>query len=325
MKSCVLVIGSEGFIGGHLCKYLASSGYKLKGMDLLAANDTSIYDSYCQGNLLDLDSVITIVSEFKPNIIINLAARTDLVGSTLNDYAVNFNGINNLIIAIKKAGFVQRCIFTSTQLVHEISKASSESQDYSYDTLYGQSKALGEMKIQELNSGEVEWCITRPTTIWGPRMSLHYQRLFKLIKKGLYFHIGRKPLLKSYGYVENTTHQYQMLMEAPANKIHRRIFYLADYEPMSLQGWLNGIQVAIGAPGIPTISFSCARLLAFMGDILQTLGIKNFPFNSFRLKNILTEYIFDLSKTKEICGDIPYSCEYGIEKTSKWLIEDGIV
>jgi hypothetical protein len=49
------------------------------------------------------------------------------------------------------------------------------------------------------------------------------------------------------------------------------------------------------------------KTLARMGDGLDAAGWKQFPLNSFRLNNILTEYQFDLTATKAVCGDLPYS------------------
>ena len=325
MSKRVLVIGSEGFIGQHITRSLRGSNYKVFGMDQRAVGSPDSYVEFRQCDLMDLTSLEECIQEIKPEFVINLGAKIDLLGKDLEYYAANYLGVTNLIHAIDKSDSVQRCIFTSTQLVQEISSASADNPNYSADTLYGESKALGEKAIHELDGGCVEWCIVRPTTVWGTGMSPHYQRLFQMIKRGVYFHIGTKPLMKSYGFVGNISHQYKKLLEAPIELIHRQTFYLADYEPISLQSWLEDIRREIDAPRIPVIPVSIARILAWVGDIIHSLGIKGFPFNSFRLKNILTEYQFDLTKTREVCGEMPISYEDAIRQVGEWLNNDGIV
>ena len=65
-----------------------------------------------------------------------------------------------------------------------------------------------------------------------------------MIERGYYFHVGNGPLWKSYSYIENIAFQYWRLLEAPAELIHRKTFYLADYEPIDLLAWSDAFQRA---------------------------------------------------------------------------------
>jgi hypothetical protein len=56
------------------------------------------------------------------------------------------------------------------------------------------------------------------------------------------------------------------------------------------------------------------------GDALNACGFKRFPFNSFRLNNILTEYVFDLASTEAACGPLPYTQDDGIKATARWFL-----
>jgi hypothetical protein len=67
-----------------------------------------------------------------------------------------------------------------------------------------------------------------------------------------------------------------------------------------------------------------ARLLARGGDVLNALGFRGFPFNSFRLNNILTEYRCNLTETERICGPLPCTIEEGVACTTTWLKGLGI-
>ena len=138
-------------------------------------------------------------------------------------------------------------------------------------------------------------------------MSLHYQSLLKFIQQGRYFHCGNSSLLKSYGYIGNVAYQYLRLLEADSVDIHRKTFCLADYQPLSLRYYTNKLAQEMKPPSIPTLPLFVLRLIAISGDIINALGKKNFPFNSFRLNNIQTEYVFHMTSTERVCGTLPFT------------------
>jgi nucleoside-diphosphate-sugar epimerase len=266
------------------------------------------------------------VNSYAPDYILHLAARTDLDETKdIQGYASNIEGVENLITAIRQTPSVKRCIFTSSQLVCKLGYVPKDEYDYVPNTLYGESKVLTEKIIRENNGGGVEWCIVRPTTVWGPGMSPHYQKFLKMIYKGSYFHIGSSPLYKSYSYVGNIIYQYQKIIEAPLESIHKKTLYLADYEPISLHDWTNLIQQEMEVKPIPTCPKALAIILAKLGDFINNSGIINIPFSSFRLNNVLTEYVFDLSETQKVCGDLPFSTEDGVKELVKWLRIEKII
>ena len=136
----------------------------------------------------------------------------------------------------------------------------------------------------------------------GTGMSAHYQLFLRMVQGGYYVHVGRQPLWKSYSYIENITFQYMRLLQAPAELIHRKTFYLADYEPIDLQAWCDAFQRALDVRPIRHVPVGLARALARFGDAVNAVGIRSFPFNSFRLNNVLTQYRFDTAATKR-CAD----------------------
>lgn len=91
---------------------------------------------------------------------------------------------------------------------------------------------------------------------------------------------------------------------------------MADYEPISLRTWVNAFQRELGARPVRTMPEPLAKVAAYLGDMINTVGIKSFPFNSFRLKNILMEYRFDLAATEKVCGPLPYTMEHGVQETA---------
>jgi nucleoside-diphosphate-sugar epimerase len=179
---------------------------------------------------------------------------------------------------------------------------------------------MTEKIVREEDGGGVEWCLVRPTTVWGPQMSPHYQNMLRFIRKGKYFHCGAGKLYKSYSYAGNIAFQYLKMLLAPTEMIHRQTFYLADYEPLSLRDYTNELARVMNAPSIPTMPLLIARAIALAGNGLNVIGFRRFPFNSFCLRNILTEYRFDMSKTRQVCGELPFSFDDGVKATAEWYL-----
>lgn len=319
----VLVTGSSGFIGRWVCDTLNNNGIKPVGVDLREKPLDQEWLEFHQCDILDKAQLKRVIQMVCPQRVIHLAARTDLDKEVnLAGYAANIDGVKNVLECTRELKSVDRIIVTSSQLVCEVGYVPKSDTDYCPNTLYGESKVLTEKITRDTDGGGKEWCIVRPTTVWGPYMSDHYCRMLRLIHKGRYFHCGQAMLFKSYSYAGNIAHQYWKVLVAPPNEMHQRTFYFADYLPLSLREYTNGLSKEINAPRIPTLPLVCAKPLAVLGDILNRMGWKSFPFNSFRLRNILTEYQFNLSATKRVCGDLPYCFEDGVKATANWFIKE---
>ena len=317
----VLITGSSGLIGRWVADRLKMEGCQVIGLDKAPPPAMSNLDESIQVDILNQAALLSAVRQTAPDALIHLAARIDLNETRkLNGYAANIEGVRNVIESVRQTPTIRRFISTSSQLVCRVGYVPQSETDYCPNTLYGQSKVLTEQITRERDGGGKEWCLVRPTTVWGPYMGVHYQGLLKLIQNGRYFHCGHSPLNKSYSFVGNIAYQYWKLLAAPATAIHGKTFYLADYEPLSLRAYTNALAKELGAPLIPTVPLPFARFLAVVGDVFNAVGWRSFPFNNFRLNNILTEYQFDLSPTRAVCGELPYGFEDGIGATVKWFL-----
>ena len=326
MAKRILITGSSGLIGRWVVELLKKEGFETIGLDKAPFPVETNAGKHIICDILDRPTLISEVRRVSPDALIHLAARIDLNETrNLNGYAANIDGVRNVIEAVRQTPTIRRAIYTSSQLVCRVGYVPVSDTEYCPNTLYGQSKVLTETIVREENGGGAEWCITRPTTVWGPHMSDHYCRLLRLIRKGRYFHCGQAMLFKSYSYAGNIAHQYWKVLTAPSNEMHQRTFYFADYSPLSLREYTNSLAKELNAPRIPTLPLVCAKTLAVMGDILNRMGWKSFPFNRFRLRNILTEYQFDLSATERVCGDLPYCFQDGVKATSDWFMKQNCV
>lgn len=308
----VLVTGSSGFVGRAVMQALAAGGHEVCGLSRTPGPDA------LGGDLLDRASLDAAIAAFAPEVVFNLAAETDLKGAPKNGYAANTTGVQNLIDAVAVAPSVRRVVWASSQLVCKPGYQPTRDTDYCPDGGYGASKVVGEQLVRDEDGGGREWVIFRSTTIWGPGMSDHYVAVLGMIRRGLYFHVGGRPLMKSYSYIENLADQLVTLAVAPAADVNRRTFYLADSDPIDLRQWADGFAERFGRR-IPTLPTVLARGLAMAGDTLTRLGVR-FPLNSQRLANMMTEYVYDVRPIDRIHGRTRIGLEEGIGRTAHWFL-----
>jgi len=313
----ILITGGSGFIGTNLIeKLLENKDCNILSIDI-AAPKKYTHNTLWKGiDIRDKVTLFQTVSDFNPEIVIHLAARTDLSGKNLYEYDSNTDGVRNLIESLNNLKHIGRAIFASSMYVCEPGYIPENFEDYKPHTIYGESKVLTE-KIIKATKMNFTWAIIRPTSIWGPWFGEPYANFFDIVLSGKYFHMGAKACSKTYGYVDNTVFQILRLMNVPPEKITKRIFYLGDSPAYNISEWADEIAEHIGKK-IFTIPFGIFRIAAYGGDILKLFGI-NFPMTSFRLKNMTTDNIHDLSPINDIAPLLPISRKEGIRTTIDWL------
>ncbi len=311
--------GGSGLIGRWVLSLLAEKDYETVNLDLRKPDFALPNCRHVYGDICDLQAATSIFENERPDFVIHLAARIDLAGSSVDDYKSNSVGVRSICKAVQATPSVQRVIYTSSQLVCKVGYVPTGDTDYCPNNYYGESKVLTEKIVRE-EGGEVVWCLARPTTVWGPYMNEHYQSFLKNVKRGTFFHFSKKPLYKSYSYAGNIAFQYVQLLVAPNSDVDRKVFYLADYEPLSLRKYVDLLAKYLDAPKVRSIPYPVAKAMALCGDMVKAVGMKDFPLTSFRLNNILTEYQFDMSATKAVCGELPYAFEEGVKATADWYL-----
>lgn len=314
----LLVTGGSGFIGTNIVSHFGGRGFNILNLDMAPPRNISHAEVWQQVDLLDDSSLKAAVRSFQPDFIIHAAARTDLDGASPDEYEANVCGVRNVIDAILGVDAIRHVIFLSSRLVCRIGYAPTSDTDYSPTTAYGASKVMGERLVRDADL-DVPWTILRPTSIWGPWFDVPYRTFFDQIARGRLVRIGDTKIFKSFGFVGNTMHELERLLYAPSDLVAGRTFYLADYVPLDVWDWAACIRRTLGAPPIRTAPKGAIRAAARAGDVLQFAGWKNVPLTSFRLDNLVTPMVHDLSPLQAIVGPLPYSMEAGVAATVEWL------
>jgi len=315
----ILVTGGSGFIGTNLINHFVSEGHSLLNLDLQRpANKIHEY-LWKEVNINDLSKFETAAIEFNPDYMVHLAARTDLNGLSLDDYETNIRGVENLLIISRKIRSLKKLLITSSMLVCELGYSPTDELDFKPSTVYGISKVHTE-RIVRSNLPNCDWLILRPTSIWGPWFGAPYKNFFELILNRKYFHIGGKSCNKTFGYVENTTYQIGQLLFHDTKNQERKVYYLGDYLSMNIELWANEIGDA-AVVKIRRLPFFAVKMAALFGDLLGSFDI-DFPMTSFRLKNMTSNNVFDLSNLQKLAPDLPVNQRLGIKRTLEWIQEN---
>lgn len=314
----ILITGGSGFIGTNLMSFYIERGEDVCNIDIATPRNKDHIQFWKQIDILDFESLREEIHKFSPTHIFHLAARTGLDNDDVNVYSANFQGVENLIVASNELPDLERILFTSSMLVCKPDYMPNGDEDYCPNTLYGESKAMGEKIVRQ--KGEdlpCSWVIVRPIGIWGPWFDRPYKGFFLAIAKGFYFHPGKKVVNQTLGFVGNTVDQLHRLATAPSDKVHRKVFYLGDLPPLNLRDWANLIQQNSKARMILTMPIWALKIAAKAGDIAKFIGLKNPMLTSYRLKNMQTELIYDIDLL--LSEGIPYTLEEGVRITVDWL------
>ena len=316
MSEKILITGGSGFIGTNLIEYYKKKNYTVLNIDINSPLNKEHLDLYKKVNILDAEDLKKTTQDFKPDYVIHLAAKADLIGKRLAYYKANIDGVKNLVEAVNSTSSVKKIIIASTMLVCEVGYIPSDDNDYKPTTFYGQSKVHTEEIIKNSNIN-CDWIIIRPTSIWGPWIvNTSYRPFFEMILKERYFDIGKKrSSTKTYGFVLNSVFQIDQLLQST---VKERVFYIGDKPSYNISNWVRVIAEESNKKKPKVIPFFIIKSAALFGDILSLFRIP-FPINSFRLKNMTKDNECNVNDIYNLTGEVPYSMRDGVKITLKWF------
>ncbi len=315
-KMRLLVTGGSGFIGTNLMAHFIAKGAEVVNLDWNPPLNPEHKPWWKLCDIMDEERMAELFREFQPTHVVHLAARADTDEPVeILAYQQNHIGTERVLRVVKSTPSIQRLIVTSTQFVCEAGYQPKHDLDCKPFTLYGETKRRNEIATREAGLA-CAWTIIRPTTIWGP-FSLRYRDImFKVMKKGLYFHPSKKKVVRSYGYVGNVVWQIERMLTVPVEKINGRVFYVGD-QPFDLRIWVNAISLRLTGKPVRYIPTWLVRTIAFGGDVLKALRIP-FPITTGRYRSMTSDYITPMDRTIEALGEAPWSLEQGVDEMVRW-------
>jgi GlcNAc-P-P-Und epimerase len=312
----VLLTGGSGFIGTAIVDALLTRGAVVLNIDTKKPHKATHLSLWSECDILDTSHLNRAFQSFAPTHVVHLAARTDVLGTTLEDYETNTKGTSNVLLAIKGTDSVARALITSTQFVHQYHGNPSHDEDYAPHTVYGESKVITEQLTRAANLACV-WTIVRPTNVWGPWHPRYPIEFWRVLGRGMYFHPGRAKVLRSYGYVGNVVAQMVCILISEPSLVNRRVFYVGD-RAINLYDWVNGFALAQTGKPVKVVPAWLVGALAVAGDVLSKIGIK-FPITSSRYKSMTSSNDVSMEAIHALCGEPPFSLQAGIDESVNWL------
>lgn len=314
----VLITGASGFIGTNLLEDLITKGYEVCNIDINTPKIEERKAVWKQVDIRDYDDFEKAILEFNPDYLVHLAARTDLDGKTLEDYSANVVGVENLMKIIHKSQNLKKIVITSSKFVTRNGYTIKNQHDYCPHTKYGESKVETEVRVWG-DKPQCDWCIIRPTSIWGPWFGIPYRNFFDMVMRRMYFHIGNIKCYKTYGYIGNAIYQIEQLLFNSTPDENNKVFYIGDEPAYEINEWADEIANELGFK-VLTMPVWFVKCLAKFGDFLGLFGI-HFPMQSFRFGNMTNDGVNDMTNTYKIAPNKPYTRLQGTKATIGWIRE----
>jgi nucleoside-diphosphate-sugar epimerase len=317
----ILVTGSTGFTGGHLCERLAKDGYAVRAL----VRDGKRYGELSRwgveavtGDLRDpasltramqgIDTVYHIAALYRPE---NVWRR--------EMWETNVRGTQNMLDAAVKGG-VRRFVHCSTVGVHGDIRhpPANEEAPYAPGDYYQESKAEGEQVVLDyMARGRLPIVVVRPAGIYGPR-DLRFLKLFKAIKTRKFAMIGSGEVIYHMTYIDDLIGG--ILLCSRQERALGNVYILAGEEATTLNRLVQVIAEGLGVPA-PRLRIPVAPvyLAGFICELLcKPLGV-NPPLYRRRVNFFRKTRSFDISKAKRELGFTPKTdLKTGIGLTVRW-------
>jgi dTDP-4-dehydrorhamnose reductase len=181
----ILITGGSGLLGQYLNVQLSKENEIITVYKSHIGNCKHYHS--IKIDLTNLISLQEIFDLYRPNIVIHLAAISDVISptsiSSKDVYALNVSATKNIAELCQK--YNSKLIFTSTDLVYAGYRGSMLKEDAKLIPLsfYAETKLMGEIKIQKTFDNYI---ILRTALLFGigiNHSSCHFQKMFQDLKQ----------------------------------------------------------------------------------------------------------------------------------------------
>lgn len=147
MGKKAIVTGANGMLADALCPLLAKAGYDVLPTDINGEN------GIIKSDIRDINGMLAVIKEYRPEIVFHLAAETDVDKCELQPehaYATNWHGTENISQICKELDIAMVYISTGAVFDGEKEGGYTENDKPNPISVYGMSKLKGEEAVQSL-------------------------------------------------------------------------------------------------------------------------------------------------------------------------------
>lgn len=304
----ILVTGANGFIGGHLCRYLGSRGHGVRAAFRQPMPDWDLCEQIAVGEIDgDTDWGAALAGM---DTVVHLAARVHVMEESAADplaafRRVNLAGSSSLARQAAEAG-VKRLIYLSSVKVNgeRTHGAPFKADDPpGPEDPYGISKWEAEQALLRIAAQTgLELVILRPVLVYGAGVKGNLARLTAIISRGLPLPLAGIANRRSLLSIQNLLDFTGCCIDHP--DAAGEIFLLADGEDLSTPELIRKLAKAMGRQ---------ARLFPLPVILLRLAG--KLTGRSSMVARLTEDLQVDLTKNRERLGWVP------VVKTDQALLQ----
>lgn len=180
IKKKIIVTGGNGFIGSHLIFTLLKKKFKVLNIDKISycSRKLSINDKnykFIKCDITNQRNISSIFNQFKPDIILNLAAESHVdrsIESPKKFFETNLIGTINLLNEIIKNKKIRIVHISTDEVFGSLNfndKAFNEKSFYNPQSPYSASKAASDHAVRAYgNTFNIDYIITNCSNNYGP-------------------------------------------------------------------------------------------------------------------------------------------------------------
>lgn len=279
----ILVTGAAGFIGFHYVQALCAAGHEVLGIDNINDYyDTDLKDDrlkvltaiknfeFRKVELDDRDKVDAAFSEWKPDVVVNLAAQAGVRYSIDNPHAYvdsNLVGFMNVLEACRHNG-IEHLIYASSSSVYGANEKVPFSVQDRVDhpvSLYAATKRANEMMAHTYaHLYRLPVTGLRFFTVYGPwgRPDMAYYKFTKAIYEGQAIDVYNDgDMMRDFTYIDDIVEAMVRLVDKPAqsdpewkaknpnpstSNAPYRLYNIGNNNPEKLMDMIGFLEDAIG-------------------------------------------------------------------------------
>ncbi len=302
-KTC-LVTGGAGFIGYYLSKALLEKGMKVIGLDnlnnyyevSLKEDRLDILKEYpdfrfVKADLGDKDAVFSVFRDFKPQVVVNLAAQAGVRYSIDNpDAYINSNivGFFNVLEACRNYP-VEHLVFASSSSVYGGNQKVPFSTEDKVDrpvSLYAATKKSNELMAYAYSKlYQIPLTGLRFFTVYGPmgRPDMAYFKFAKKIMAGEPIEIyNHGDMRRDFTYIDDIVKGVESILESPPVKDENgaayKIYNIGNNKPENLMDYIAVLEKCLGREAkkefLPMQPGDVYETYADVQDLMDDFGFK---------------------------------------------------
>ncbi|HZX48808.1 MAG TPA: GDP-mannose 4,6-dehydratase [Nitrospirota bacterium] len=314
MAEKIFVLGSNSFSGASFVDYALQEGCEVIGVSRSpeAHHVFLPYKWHNPENLRrfrfyqmdlnrDLEPIMELINEFKPDYVVNFAAQSMVAESWQNpEHWMMTNIVSNVRFQdrLRKSSFLNKYVHISTPEVYgSCDGLVKEGTNYNPSTPYAVSRAACDMSLMTFFKGyKFPVVFTRAANVYGPGQQLYRiiprTILFFLIDRKLQLHGGGQSV-RSFIHIKDVVEGTLLAMKTG---IPGEIYHFSTKENISIRALVQMIADKLG--------------MSFENNV-EIIGERLGKDSAYLLDNMKVH--------QELGWDANISLEKGIEDTIKWV------